>query len=91
MIQAAAANAEASTTPNPINFPGEDASGKVPVGDNSEGEDGDGGDGASGDGASGDGGFGGGGQGDGGFSGGGGGGSLIVPVIVDPTTEPNPK
>jgi hypothetical protein len=88
MIQAAAANAEASTTPNPINFPGEDASGKVPVGDNSEGEDGDGGDGASGDG-----GFGGGGQGDGGFSGGGGGGSVIVnpPVIVDPVSPTNSR
>jgi hypothetical protein len=54
MIQSAASNAEASTTPNPMNFPGETPNGTVPVGDNSEGEDG---------GGQGDGGFSGGGGG----------------------------
>jgi hypothetical protein len=86
MIQSAASNAEASTTPNPINFPGETPNGTVPLGNNNAQDSEQGG-------ASGDGGFGGGGQGDGGFSGGGGGGSLIVvtPIIVDPTTKTNPN
>jgi hypothetical protein len=78
MIQSAASNAEASTTPNPMNFPGETPNGTVPVGD-SNGQDSEQG-GASGA------------SGDGGFSGGGGGSLIIVtPVIPPVTTNSNPK
>jgi hypothetical protein len=76
MIQSAASNAEASTTPNPMNFPGETPNGTVPVGDSN-------GQGSEQGGASGDGGF---------SGGGGGGSLIIVtPVIPPVTTNSNPK
>lgn len=85
VIQNAASNAQASVTPNPLNFPGQTPLGEVLIGEDDKKED-------KQDGASGDQGFGGGGYGDGGFTDGGGGGSVIVfPPILPPTTRTNPK